>query len=359
MVAGNPVVFSPTASANRQPLEVRLRQGRSARLEALLRSPLRLDIGGPAATATALLDRVHDGLSDGSVDAARAAMLDLFGGLHTLRRETDPLDWKDIVKRCVDHPVAELVHHDPFTRRSFGKPRGYAGDAVLIDYIYTNDPASDGTTSAEALSPVGRAIFDFTTAAPASAGVRTRRDLMAAVIDHTCAVVERPDILSVACGHLREASVCHSVRRGLAGRIVGLDQDELSLDVVDRDLGDHGVVTHCASIKALFRGELAGERFDLIYSTGLYDYLEPKIASRLTARLFAMLRPGGRLVLANFLPDLYCAGFMETFMGWDLIYRTPTEVDGLLDAVPFDQIAHRRTYVERNANIAFLDVTRR
>ena len=182
---------------------------------------------------------------------------------------------------------------------------------------------------------------------------------MAAVIDQTCATVERPDILSVACGHLREAALCRGVKGGLAGRFVALDQDELSLDVVDRDLGDHGVVTNCSSIKALFRGELAGERFDLIYSTGLYDYLDDKIATRLTARLFEMLRPGGRLVLANFLPDLYCAGFMETFMGWELIYRTPEQVAALVDTVAVDQVAHRRTYVERNANIVFLDVARR
>ena len=353
MVAGNPLVaVSPVA---RQPLEMRLRQGRSPRVEALLRSPLHLDVG--TVGVTALLDRVHDGLTDGSAEAARSAILDLFDGLHAVRRDVDPATWRGVVKQCVAHPVTELVHHDPFTARSFHKPRGYAGDAVLIDYIYTNDPASDGT--AADLSPAGRAIFDFTTAAPASAGVRTRRDLMAAVLDHTCATVERPDILSVACGHLREAGLCHGVRGGLAGRFVALDQDERSLDVVDHELGDHGVVTVGSSIKALFRGELAGERFDLIYSTGLYDYLDDRLAQRLTTRLFQMLNPGGRLVVANFLPDIYCAGFMETFMGWDLIYRSPAQVDALADGLPGDDLAHRRTYVERNANIVFLDVTRR
>ena len=34
---------------------------------------------------------------------------------------------------CIAHPVREFLHQDPFTRRSFQKPRGHAGDAVLID----------------------------------------------------------------------------------------------------------------------------------------------------------------------------------------------------------------------------------
>ena len=351
MVAGNSVMSFPAAAA-RQPLELKLRQHRSPRLEALFQHPLRLDVGTVAATA--LLDRVGDGLA-GGVEATRAAMIDLFSGLHALRRDLSADAWADVVKCCAEHPALAVVHQDPFTARTFHKPRGYAGDAVMIDYIYTNDPGAAGAT----LSPVGRAIFDFTTAAPASAGVRTRRDLMAAVIDQTCATVDRPDVLSVACGHLREASLCHGVRAGLAGRFVALDQDEKSLDTVDAELGDHGVVTVCSSIKALFRGELAGERFDLVYSTGLYDYLDDKIATRLTARLFEMLRPGGRLVVANFLPDIYCAGYMEACMGWSLIYRTPEQAASLTGGIPPERMAASRTFVERNANIVFLDVTRR
>ena len=40
-----------------------------------------------------------------------------------------------------------------------------------------------------------------------------------------------------------------------------------------------------------------------------------RIATKLTARLFDMLNPGGRLVLANFLPNIWCAGFMENVHG--------------------------------------------
>jgi hypothetical protein len=35
-----------------------------------------------------------------------------------------------------------------------------------------------------------------------------------------------------------------------------------------------------------------------------------------------MLKPGGRLLVANFLHDLPNVGYMESFMGWPLIYRS-------------------------------------
>src|SRR5215471_14831280 len=37
---------------------------------------------------------------------------------------------------CQTHPLHRMALEDPFTERAFSKPRGYAGDAVMLDYIY-------------------------------------------------------------------------------------------------------------------------------------------------------------------------------------------------------------------------------
>ncbi len=305
--------------------------------------------------ARTLLDHVETELSRG-LEGAENAMFDLFSGLYSLKSSATPEAWKSIVEQTVNHRVRELIHQDPFTGRSFAKPRGYAGDAVLIDYIYTRNPNLVGTEQATEL---GKLIFKYTTEAPAAAGVRTRRDLMAAIIDETCGVLEHPTMLSVACGHLREAALSRSVPAQDGGRFVALDQDELSIDVVKETAEAHRVVPVVGSIKALFRGELADERFDLIYSTGLYDYLDERIATKLTSRLFDMLNPGGRLVIANFVPEIWCAGFMETFMGWSLIYRNAEQMLGLTSSLPQEDVLSRRTFNEKNANIVLLDVRRR
>jgi hypothetical protein len=41
--------------------------------------------------------------------------------------------------------VFRLIQEDPFTRRAFEKPRGYPGDAALLDYVY------DGVNAAASL----------------------------------------------------------------------------------------------------------------------------------------------------------------------------------------------------------------
>jgi hypothetical protein len=70
-------------------------------------------------------------------------------------------------------------------------------------------------------------------------------------------------------------------------------------------------------------------RFELIYSAGLYDYLPDALARRLTARLVQMLAPGGRLLIANFVPGGSGRGYMELFMDWTLVLRTPAQMQAL------------------------------
>ena len=46
---------------------------------------------------------------------------------------------------CQDHPIAKIVledPEDPYVRRAFDKPRGYAGDAIMLDFIYKPGPVS-------------------------------------------------------------------------------------------------------------------------------------------------------------------------------------------------------------------------
>jgi hypothetical protein len=69
--------------------------------------------------------------------------------------------------------------------------------------------------------------------------------------------------------------------------------------------------------------------FDFIYSAGLYDYLSEDTAVRLTSKLASMLKPGGRLLIANMMPSLPSAGYMEAVMDWWLIYRTTQELKSL------------------------------
>ena len=92
------------------------------------------------------------------------------------------------------------------------------------------------------------------------------------------------------------------------------------------------------SVRRLLAGKADLGRFDLVYSAGLYDYLDDRVAKRLTTSLFRMLEPGGTLLFCNFLRTTADVGYMESFMGWDLIYRDRDEIEGLLGDVDESEI---------------------
>lgn len=303
-----------------------------------------------------VLNDAHQRLKAGPLTQSHVndTMDDVFDCLRTRRMNVEENQWSEFIEKCRCHPCRELVHEDPFTFRAFSKPRGYAGDAEMIDFIYAREerwPLPEAT-------PLGRLVFNYTTLAPASAGVRARRGYVADMIDQLAEEVREPHVLSIASGHLREAGLCSAVKRGRLGRFVALDTDKLSLVEVDRQYGWYGVETVAASFRSLVANKLDLGQFDFVYSTGLFDYLGQPTARRLLTTMFQMLRPGGRLLVANFLPNIRDVGYMETYMDWKLVYRTRHDMVDLTMEIPEHEIRHISLFAEENQNIILLKVTK-
>ena len=303
-----------------------------------------------------LLDDVYDRLSrDDSQDVVDRSMEELIVALGRQRSNANPQQWDGLVRTCRQHSVRQIIHADPFTHRAFYKPRGYAGDAQLMDYIYGREEQ----WPAPHASSIGQRIFDYTTARPAPEGVRARRGFVADLIDRLAEETKKPHILSLAAGHLREASLSCAVKRRKIGRLVALDADDDSLQEVERCYSCFGVETVPARIRALIANKLDLGKFDLVYTTGLFDYLQQPVGRRLVSNMFGMLRPGGQLVVANFLPDARDLGYMEAYMDWFLIYRTRREMVDLTMEIPENEIREMTVFTEENQNIIFLQVLRR
>ncbi len=287
-------------------------------------------------------------------DTANHALDELFSALHARYSNASPLDWKSFVATSRVHPIVDVLHRDPFTFRAYSKPRGYAGDAEMMDYIYSGEdqrPAPQG-------DPIGLSVFRYTTLAPASEGVRARRAFISTQIDRLAEERHRPHILSIAAGHLREASLSVAVRRRRTGRFLALDADPLSAAEVKRCYSAYGVETVTASFTRLLGRPRHQNEFDLVYSTGLFDYLNQRTGRRLVWSMFQMLRPGGSLIVANFLPGVRDVGYMETFMDWNLIYRTRSDMVDLTMDIPESDVKEVQLFSEECKNIVFLLLTR-
>lgn len=300
-------------------------------------------------------DEVYEKLQDYKDDSlARQTLDELFNALKIRKLNSMPDDWRSFVELCRQHPVMSVLHQDPFTFRAFSKPRGYAGDAIMMDFIYGREEQ----WAPPPAEPIGQQVFSFTTSAPASEGVRARRAFIASRIDRLAEERRRPHIMSIASGHLREANLSSAVRRRQTGRFLALDADPQSTAEVERMYGPYGIDTVTASFRRLLVNHSKSGEFDLVYSTGLFDYLSQRTGRRLVYGMFQMLRPGGSVIVANFLPAVRDIGYMETFMDWNLIYRSRADMVELTMDIPEEEVKEVKLVSEDCHNIVFLQITR-
>jgi extracellular factor (EF) 3-hydroxypalmitic acid methyl ester biosynthesis protein len=270
-------------------------------------------------------------------------------GLDDIRRRLEPADWHALIADVVaPHPLRARLHEEPFTRRAFTKPRGYPGDAPLLDLIYRDQPSD------LRLTPLAQRLQPWVLEHGGFGSVRERRSILATLIDQVAADRPRPRILSLACGHLREAQRSEAVQRRDIEEFVAVDQDTESLAVVDREQRAFNVKPVHMSVRRFLAGPTALGSFDLVYAAGLFDYLAEGVAVGLTRAMFAALRPGGTVVVANFAPELRDIGYMEAIMDWHLIYRSEAEVARFTSGIPSTCIADVSITRDSLGNVIYL-----
>ncbi|MEQ9248283.1 MAG: class I SAM-dependent methyltransferase, partial [Nitratireductor sp.] len=93
--------------------------------------------------------------------------------------------------------------------------------------------------------------------------------------------------------------------------------------------------------------------FDLVYASGLYDYLPRAVAIRLTQRAMELVKPGGEFLFANFSDEITTDGYMETFMDWPLILRSDKDMQDIIDRAIDRNHADTEVFYGSNRNIVY------
>lgn len=275
------------------------------------------------------------------------------------KRQLEASNWRRWIEQTWRKTSAySLLTKDPITWRSALKPRGYSGDAVLLDMIYKHHSVFQDVLAS---SEEGKAVFAYTSDGPASRAVRNRRRLLACKID---SIVSRGKarILSLACGHLREITQARHIRSGTLQQFVAIDQDPESLRTVARDYAHLKAVEPIqGTVRQLLRGRFSAyeRQFDFCYAAGLYDYLSEATARTVTRVLFQFLRPDGILWYANFLPGIPDRGYMESTMDWWLTFRTKADIYRLSSGIEPEEIAASSVFVEPEQHIAIQELVRK
>ncbi|QKD06310.1 class I SAM-dependent methyltransferase [Mesorhizobium loti] len=277
--------------------------------------------------------------------------------LNALRDKVHPDVWQALIPVAQNHPLQKYFLEDPLTHWSFTKPRGYSGDAELLDYIYCDPHVAESVASA---SEIGKALYSHTQNVPSCVAARERRDLLTRYVDEA-AVKNGPDteVLAIAAGHLREANRSVALAEGGLKRWVALDQDPQSVGLIARDFQGTAVEAIDGSVRTvLTRGHKLG-KFDLIYASGLYDYLQHNVAVKLTKTCLQMLKPNGTFLFANYAEGTPDAGYRETFMDWVLLLRTEVDMWNIINASVDRNAVEAKVYFGENRNVLYAAIEKR
>ncbi len=220
----------------------------------------------------------------------------------------------------------------------------------MLDLLYRQPNAKDRVAASSLL---GREIYAYTSTSSSSATVQERRKILADMVDATVQRKERPEILSVACGHLREAELSTALSAGKLNRWLAFDQDEANLAIIAASRKDTAVEPFAGSVKGLIGGYYDLGRFDFAYTAGVYDYLPLEGAAALTGQLLEMLKPGGELLFANFSTEVVPDGYMETFMNWQLILRGEWEMWNIMNAAMGRHTVEAEVFFGQNRHIVY------
>ncbi|WHS30640.1 class I SAM-dependent methyltransferase [Brucella sp. NM4] len=275
----------------------------------------------------------------------------LAGSLHRLRRRLHPNVWQSLAPSVWQHEIFNYFLQDPLTRWSFEKPRGYSGDARLLDFIYGHpDVAKDIENS----SALGRELYNHTSMVASSVAVRERCSLVTRYVDEIASQCgTNAEILTIAAGHLREAQLSTSLASGKIKRWVALDQDNKSVEMIAKSYPGTVVKATEGTVRNLITRPKQHGFFDFIYASGLYDYLSDRVAIKLTRVCLSLLKPGGTFMFANFSTDTHSDGYMETLMNWALLWRNEQSMWKIINESIDDDAYQTRVEFGENRNVLY------
>jgi len=215
----------------------------------------------------------------------------------------------------------------------FRKPLGYAGDFITMNYILDYHSSYLGNSSYEKL------MNRYTCNIPISISNIKRRDYFKEKIFEVIQGKNSARILSLGSGPARELlGLLKESKISVPLDFKCLDLEQNALNYVKEEMEKiepskkqhlkieyiHRDIVSIIRDKRL-RDEINGQ--DMIYASGLFDYLSDKAASMLIRNFYKMLNKGSSLIVCNASIDRSShRAYYELLGDWKLNYRKKEEM---------------------------------
>ncbi len=236
-------------------------------------------------------------------------------------------------------------------------PRGYPGDFEILEGIYRNVPLSSG---------MGYLLDLFFLNTTLAVAVKERLATLREMLRGELVKRDRPSVLDIACGSCREVFELTPEIGASGAEFTCLDFDSDSLSFSSDRLSYtmiHGQISFRKyNAIRMVNHERNVREFgyqDIVYSTGLFDYLTDDVLVKMIRALYDLTNPGGKMISSFKDCNMYKTQIYHWFADWDAFYQR-TEKDCLQlfkeADIPMDELSIVR---ERSGVIMFFVVEKK
>jgi len=228
-----------------------------------------------------------------------------------------------------------IVEPSEINRHIYNKIFGYYGDYITMNYIYDYNGNSRylGKSSFEKL------MNHYTCNIPFPTSNVLRKEFLKQKISESINKNETVNILTIGCGPARELlELLNDGKIDKKTNFNCLDLEKRALEYVEDQIKKsenskkkflnirffHNNILDLIRNKTLIQ-ELTGQ--DLIYVSGVFDYLKDRLAARVTNELYKLLNNKGNLIICNASAE-NCShrAYYEIIGDWEMMYRTKDDM---------------------------------
>lgn len=207
-----------------------------------------------------------------------------------------------------------------FWSRVLTWPQGYPGDYKTLEAFYKNTPQSTG---------IGFYIDRYILSTELGMAVRGRKEALKNLLLKELRKHEKTKVLDIACGSCRELVEISSDIEANNSHVTCVDLDSDALAFSAARLSTTGVSMDRFTFRKynalkMISHERSLKEFgmqDIIYSTGLYDYLESAVLVRMFRALYQLVNPGGTMIISFKDCKRYSTFDYHWVSDWDTFYQ--------------------------------------
>ncbi len=234
-------------------------------------------------------------------------------------------------RAMVQEALSPWTSQSWFMNQAINRPRGYPGDYQILEGFYDNRVKSD--------NPMG-ALFDrWILSTPLVRSVRGRKERCKAVLEElaTEEFNESLRLMKVSSGPCRELQESKILREHGELFFYGIDRDDGAVSYAGDALlqagYDHDSLMFEKKIACRVRSKnyISQDRFDLVYCTGLYDFLPDKQLVSLFSGVSNLLAEDGMHLIVLKDSSKYDITSCEWVVSWTFFERTEKKCRDLID----------------------------